>query len=78
MIAFTLFWIATPTVFWPIITELYRIANGKTIKNDAEVVTLVRHWFTYDWLRVAVIAVGFLSSIRSISIPYAAKGSLDS
>jgi hypothetical protein len=52
IIAFTLIWIATLTVFWPIITELYRIANGKTIKSDAEVVTLVQHWFTYDWLRV--------------------------
>ena len=69
-VAFTLIWIATPTLFWPIITELYRVANGKAIESDTQVAILVRHWFIYDWLRVAVIATGFLSSVRAISIPY--------
>lgn len=70
VIAFLLIWIVTPTVFWPLIVELYRVANNKIVRNDAEVSTLVRHWFIFDWLRVAVIAIGFLSSVRAISIPY--------
>lgn len=73
MIAFVLIWIFTPTVFWPIITELYRVANGKIVRSDVEVRTLVRHWFIYDGLRVIVIAVGFLASIRAISMPYLPK-----
>lgn len=71
--AFLLIWIATPTLFWPIITELYRVANGKLARTDAEVATLVHRWFVYDWLRIGLIAAGFLASIRSISIPFAPK-----
>ncbi len=70
VIAFLLIWIVTPTVFWPLIVELYRVANNKIVRNDAEVSTLVRHWFVFDSLRLAVIAIGFLSSVRAISIPY--------
>jgi hypothetical protein len=71
--AFVAIWIATPTVFWPLITDLYRVANGRVTMSDAAVATLVRHWFIYDWIRVAVIAIGFLASIRAISIPYLAR-----
>ena len=70
VIAFLLIWIVTPTVFWPLIVDLYRVANTKIVRNDAEVSTLVRHWFVFDWLRLAVIAIGFFSSVRAISIPY--------
>ncbi len=70
VIAFTLIWIATPTVFWPMIVELYRIANGELIRSDDHVLALVHHWFLYDWLRLAAIAIGFLASVRAISIPY--------
>lgn len=73
LIAFVLIWIATPTIFWPMITELYRVANGRIVEDGAHVAGLVHRWFVYDWLRVAVIAVGFLSSLRAISIPYPEK-----
>ena len=36
---------------------------------DAE---MVREWVTYDWLRVAMGAVGFVSAIRAISVPFPA------
>jgi hypothetical protein len=38
--------------------------------NPAEVAELVRRWVRYDWLRVAVGMVGFVCSIRAISIPF--------
>lgn len=73
VVAFIIIWIATPTLFWPVITELYRLANGRVVKSDAEVAALVRRWVVYDWLRIALIAVGFLSSIRAFRIPAAAR-----
>jgi hypothetical protein len=76
--AFVAIWIATPTLFWPLITQLYRVANRRVTMSDDAVATLVRHWFIYDWIRVAMIAVGFLASIRAISIPYLARSTSDS
>jgi hypothetical protein len=73
VIAFTVIWISTPTMFWPIITELYRVARGKVIADHSHVAKLVRQWFVYDWLRLCVIAVGFLASVRAISVPYVAR-----
>lgn len=35
---------------------------------DAELILLVRRWMIWDWLRVALIATGFVSSVRAISI----------
>jgi hypothetical protein len=73
VIAFVLIWIATPTVFWPIINELYAVAHGKVVKSDIEIGSLVQRWFLYDWLRAFAIAIGFVSSVRAISIPYPQK-----
>jgi hypothetical protein len=73
VIAFTIIWIATPTMFWPMINELYRIARGKVSADNVLVAKLVRQWFVYDWLRLCVIAVGFLASVRAISLPYVGR-----
>jgi hypothetical protein len=73
VIAFILIWITTPTVFWPMINEIYGIAHGKIVRSDLEVTELVHRWIIADWLRVAVIAVGFVSSVRAISTPYTHK-----
>jgi hypothetical protein len=35
-----------------------------------EMVALARKWIVWDWLRVMVIATGFVASIRAISVPY--------
>jgi hypothetical protein len=69
-VAFLIIWIFTPTVFWPMIPELYGAGSGKIVRNDAELILLVRRWMIWDWLRVAVITAGFLSSVRAISIPF--------
>jgi hypothetical protein len=70
VIAFLIIWIFTPTVFWPMIRELYGAGSGKIVKSDAELILLVRRWMIWDWLRVALIVVGFVSSIRALSIPF--------
>ena len=69
-ITFLIIWIFTPTVFWPMIRELYGAGSGKIGRSDAELIRLVRRWMIWDWLRVALIATGFVSSVRAISIPF--------
>jgi len=68
--AFVLIWIATPTMFWPIINDLYQIANHRPSAKVAETATLIRHWFLYDSIRILVIATGFVASVKAISLPY--------
>ena len=70
VIAFLIIWILTPTVFWPMISELYRAGSGKIVMSDAALVQLVRRWMIWDWLRVALIAAGFASSVRAISLSF--------
>ena len=69
VIAFLIIWILTPTVFWPMIRELYGAGSGKIVRSAAELMLLVRRWMIWDWLRVALIATGFVSSVRAISVP---------
>jgi hypothetical protein len=73
VITFLIIWIFTPTVFWPMIHELYGAGSGKIARSDAELILLVRRWMIWDWLRVALIATGFVSSVRAISIPFPAQ-----
>jgi len=70
VVLFALIWAATPSIFWPIINELYVAAKGTGAVSSDRVTELIHNWFVYDWLRTAVIAAGFLSSIQSISQPY--------
>jgi hypothetical protein len=70
VIAFLVIWIFTPTVFWPMIRELYGTATGKIIRSDTEMILLARRWIIWDWARVVMIAVGYVSSIQAISMPY--------
>jgi len=70
VITFVIIWIFTPTVFWPMIRELYGAGSGKIVRSDAELILLVRRWMIWDWLRVAVIATGFVSLVRAISVPF--------
>ncbi len=70
VITFVVIWILTPTVFWPMIRELYGAGTGKIVRSEAELVLLVRRWMIWDWFRSALIAVGLVASIRAISIPF--------
>ena len=60
-------------VFWPMNHELYLAASGSIRKSEAEVMQMARRWVTLDWLRVTMIAAGFVSSVRAISLPIVVK-----
>jgi hypothetical protein len=68
VIMFLIIWAITPTVFWPMIRELYRSSIGKISHTDAELVQLVHRWMVWDWFRTSLIAVGFLASVRAVSL----------
>jgi hypothetical protein len=70
VLMFILVWIFTPTVFWPMIRELYGIGTGRIVLSDVDAARLVRKWFICDWLRIVAIVVAFVSSVRAISIPF--------
>ena len=55
------------------IHQLYGTATGKIVASDAESIRLARRWITWDSFRVALIAVGFIASVRAISLPAATK-----
>ena len=75
VIMFLIIWAITPTVFWPMIGELYGSAIGRISRTDAELVRLAHRWIVWDWFRVSLIAIGFLASVRAISLPATANGS---
>ena len=70
LITFVVVWIFTPTVFWPMISELWGIHTGRLVRTDAQAIQLAHRWIVSDSLRTVVGAVGFLSSVRAISVPY--------
>jgi hypothetical protein len=72
-VIFVIIWAATPAIFWPMNHDLYYGSIGKVVITDAELAQLARRWVAYDWVRVGLIAVGFISSIRAISIPANSK-----
>lgn len=67
LIMFLIIWAITPTVFWPMIRELYGIRIGRTTATDAEAVRLAQRWIVWDWFRIALIGVGFIASVRALS-----------
>lgn len=69
VIMFVSLWVLTITIFWPMNDELSRVASGWIVRSQAELIRLVQRWVTYDWLRVAMLALGFASSVRAISLP---------
>jgi hypothetical protein len=70
---FLIIWALTPTVFWPMIHQLYGTAIGKIVATDAESIALARRWLIWDWFRVGVIAIGFIAFVRALSLPAARK-----
>ena len=66
MASFLVIWAFTPTVFWPMITELWEIHRGRLLKSDAESIALVHRWFVWDSGRILLIAAGFIFSVRAL------------
>lgn len=73
VIMFLIIWALTPTIFWPMIHQLYGTSIGRVTTTDAESVHLTHLWLAWDWIRVVTIAVGFIASVRAISSPASTK-----
>ncbi len=70
VLAFLVIWIFTPTVFWPMIRELYYGGTGKLVRTPQELAAVVHRWFVWDSARILMIAVGFYASVRALTFPY--------
>jgi hypothetical protein len=68
-----LVWLLTMVIMWPMNTALYAAAPGSPIGpgSGSDIVELAHRWVAYDWLRVAMMAAGFISAVRAISQPTA-------
>jgi hypothetical protein len=64
--------ILTVTEFWPRNAALWRVARGapNALHDHDEIFKMVHDWVVLDWVRVALGGVGFLASIRAISVPF--------
>ena len=67
-------WLATPTLFWPMIRDLYHAGTGSRPLEASAAQSLVNRWLVLDWLRTALIAVGFVSAIQAVSSRHRAFG----
>lgn len=67
--SFALIWILTPTIFWPMIYQLWSVHKGRMVLSDVEQVALVHRWFLWDSFRIFLIGTCFLSSVRALSGP---------
>lgn len=65
-LVFTVLW------FWPANGALWAVARDApdALRDPVEIAELVKRWVRYDWLRVAVGMIGFVCSVRAISIPF--------
>ncbi len=49
--------VITPTVFWPMIRELYGAGRGTIERSQADLIYLVRKWWILDILRTLLIVI---------------------
>jgi hypothetical protein len=68
LVSLLVIWAATPTLFWPLIAELYAAGTGARLLSPAEADALVTRWLVLDWLRAALIAVGFVCAVQALSV----------
>jgi hypothetical protein len=68
-------WVFTAVAFWPSNAALFAAASGATngAKDEADLLRLTHQWVTYDWWRVAMMGLGFVSAVRAISMPVPAS-----
>jgi hypothetical protein len=64
--------VLTVTEFWPRNAALWAVARGapNALHDRAAVISMVHVWVALDWVRVTMGTVGFLASIRAISVPF--------
>ena len=66
LVALVIIWAATPTLFWPMIRDLYWASTGKQPLTVEATRALVSRWLWLDWSRTALIAVGFVASLQAL------------
>ncbi len=66
-------WAITPTIFWPMISEMWSIHKARISRSEVEVLALARRWMIWDSIRAGLIAIAFLSSLRALAGPIVAK-----
>lgn len=59
--------VATPTVFWPMIRELYGAGAGRAEIDATTLAALVQRWFLLDTLRTLLLAGGLACHIRLLN-----------
>jgi hypothetical protein len=66
--------ILTVTQFWPRNAALWAVARGapNAAMDRDVIIKMVHQWVAMDWVRVAMGMVGFVASVRAISVPYTA------
>jgi hypothetical protein len=66
--------ILTVTEFWPRNAALWAVARSapNAVHDRDAIIHMVRQWVAMDWVRVAMGTIGFIASVRAISVPYAA------
>ena len=72
--AFIVIWILTPTVFWPMIYQMWEVHRGRMILSEFEIAALVHRWILWDSLRIALIAIVFFGTLKALASPIAALG----
>lgn len=62
----------TVVAFWPRNAALWAVAQGSpnAIKDINAIRLMVSEWITFDWLRITLGFIGFVSAVRAISIPF--------
>ena len=66
--------VATPTLFWPIITDLYRAGTGTAPLPDVAVHALVTKWYWYDGIRTVLGVLALVCSLHALSTRYRVLG----
>ena len=67
LVSFIVIWVATPTLFWPMIRDLYGASTGSRPLTEAAARSLAAQWILCDWIREAFAAAGFVCATRAIS-----------
>jgi|GEM_PF-585073 len=62
----------TVLAFWPRNAALWAVATGApgSLQSQAQIEALVQGWRRDDWLRVVTAALGFVSALRALSLPF--------
>ncbi len=65
--SFVVIWIFTPTVFWPMIFQLWEIHRGRLASTEVQAIALVHKWYVWDSFRIVLIGIGFVASVRGLA-----------